>query len=64
MAIAAWVFGALGGLCVVVGILSATEVLTFLNDLPAGFSPLFWLALGAVSLLACIAFTIAYTEYE
>ena len=64
MAIAAWVFGILGGLCTVTGIITATEVVPLLAELPTAFTPIFWLTLGAVLLLACIAFTVSRTEYE
>ena len=64
MAIAAWVLGGLGGLATVAGILAATEVLTFLNDLPSAFTPIFWLTLGGVLLLASIAFAVSRTDYE
>ncbi|MEE8419704.1 MAG: hypothetical protein V3S02_06295 [Dehalococcoidales bacterium] len=64
MAIAAWVLGGLGGLSAVAGILAATEVVTFLNDLPAAFTPLFGLTLGIVLLLASIALAVSRTEYE
>jgi len=53
----AWIFGILGGLCTVMGIIIATEVAPQLAELPAAFTPIFWLALGVVLLLACIAFT-------
>ncbi len=64
MAIAAWVLGGLGGLSAVAGILMATEAISFLNDLPAAFTPLFWLTLGIVLLLASIAFAVSRTDYE
>ena len=64
MAIAAWVFGVLGGLCALTGILTATEVIPFLAELPVSFDGMFWLTLGAVLLLACIAFADSRTEYE
>jgi len=64
MAIAAWVFGVLGGLCAVTGVLAATEVIPLLSELPSAFTPLFWLTLGVVLLLACIAFAIAQPQYE
>ena len=64
MAIAALVFGVLGGLCAVMGIITATEVIPLLADLPAQFTALFWLALGAVLLLACVAFSVSRGEYE
>lgn len=64
MAIAAWVLGVLGGLCAVMGIITATEVIPVLAELPSAFTPLFWLTLGVVLLLACIAFAISRPEYE
>lgn len=56
MAITAWVFGILGGLCAVMGIITAAEVEEVIQFLGTGFTSMFWLALGAVLLLACIAF--------
>ena len=61
MGILAWVFGSLGGLCAVMGIITAAEVFTLLG---AEFTAMFWLALGAVLLLACIAFALSRTGYE
>jgi len=61
MAIAAWIFGILGGLCAVMGIITAAEVITLLS---AEFTAMFWLALSAVLLLACIAAAISRSEYE
>ncbi len=55
MAIMALVFAILGGLCTVMGIITATEVVPLLAELPAAFTAMFWLTLGAVLLLACIA---------
>ena len=64
MAIAAWVFGILGGLCAVMGIITATEAIPLLTELPSAFTAMFWLTLGAVLLLACIAFTLSRAGYE
>ncbi|MFC2056020.1 hypothetical protein ACFLTO_00395 [Chloroflexota bacterium] len=64
MAIAAWVFGILGGLCAITGIITATEVVPLLAELPAAFTTMFWLTLGAVLFLACIAFTVSREGYE
>jgi len=61
MAIAAWIFGILGGLCAVMGIITAAEVITLLS---AEFTAMFWLALSAVLLLACIAAAVSRSEYE
>jgi len=62
MAILAWACGILGGLCAVMGIITAAEVFTI--DIPADFTAMFWLTLGAVLLLGCIAATVSRTEYE
>jgi lipid-A-disaccharide synthase-like uncharacterized protein len=64
MAMLAWLFGILGGLCAVMGIVTATDTVPALAQLPTAFTPIFWLALGAVLLLACIAFSVSRTEYE
>jgi len=62
MAILAWFLGIFGGLCAVMGIITAAEVLTI--DIPADFTAMFWLTLGAVLLLGCIAAALARSEYE
>ncbi len=62
MAIAAWIFGILGGLCAVMGIVTAAEVFTI--DIGAAFTAMFWLALSAVLLLACIAAAVSRSDYE
>ena len=64
MAILALVFGVLGGLCAVMGIVTATEAVTLLAELPEAFTAMFWLVLGAVLLLACIACAASRTEAE
>jgi len=61
MAIAAWIFGIIGGLCAVMGIITAAGVDTLLS---AEFTAMFWLALSAILLLACIAFTLSREGYE
>jgi len=61
MAILAWVLGILGGLCAVMGIITAVEVIPLLG---AEFTTMFWLALSAVLLLGCIAATVSRGEYE
>ena len=55
MGMLAWIFGAIGGLCAVMGIITAAGVDTLLG---AEFTAMFWLALSAILLLACIAFTV------
>ncbi len=62
MVILAWISGILGGLCAVMGIITAAEVITI--DIPDAFTAMFWLALSAVLLLACIAAAVSRTEYE
>jgi len=65
MAIAAWISGILGGLCAVMGIITAAEVFPEVSKwLGTEFSAMFWLALGAVLLLGCIAAAVSRTEYE
>lgn len=61
MAIAAWVFGILGGLCAVMGIVTAAGLVTLLNT---EFTAMFWLGLGTVLLLASIAAAMARSPYE
>ena len=61
MGILAWVFGTLGGLCAVIGIITAAEVIPLLG---AEFTAMFWLALGAILLLGCIAFALSRSGYE
>ena len=60
MALLAWIFGILGGLCAVVGILTAVAVIPEL----AALTWMFWLMLSAILLLVCIAFTITSGGYE
>jgi ABC-type dipeptide/oligopeptide/nickel transport system permease component len=52
MGVFAWFVGVLGGLCAVMGIITAAEVIPVLGS---DFSGMFWLALAAVLLLASIA---------
>ena len=59
----AWILGILGGLCAVMGIVTAVEIIPLLV-LGAAFTVMFWLALAAVLLLACIAATVASSGYE
>ena len=61
MVILAWVFGILGGLGAVMGIITAAEVIPLLG---VEFTAMFWLTLGAVLLLACIAAAVSRTSYE
>ena len=50
----AWIFGILGGLCAVMGILTATAVVSEVAEL----TWMFWLVLSGILLLASIAFTV------
>jgi hypothetical protein len=61
MGILAWILGILGGLCAVMGIITAAGVDTLLD---AEFSAMFWLSLGTVLLLGCIAAAISRSSYE
>ena len=62
MGILAWLFGTLGGLCAVMGIVTATEIVpTYL--LPK-LTEMFWLVLSAILLLASIAFAVGSSKYE
>ncbi|HUV57063.1 MAG TPA: hypothetical protein VMV84_07510 [Dehalococcoidales bacterium] len=57
----AWTFGAIGGLCMVMGIITAFEVIPVL--VPA-LTWMFWFVLSAILLLASIAFAVGRGEYE
>ena len=60
----AWVFGILGGLCAVAGIIVATEAVPVFAELPAAFTAMFWLVLGAILLLATIACALSRGDYD
>ena len=64
MTILAWVLGILGGLCAVMGIITAVDVIEFIDKLPADFTAMFWMVLGAILLLGCIASLLSHSEYE
>ena len=64
MGILAWVLGILGGLSAVMGIVTALDVIPLLGELPEGLNTMFWMVLGAILLLACIAALQSRTEYE
>ena len=61
MGILALILGSLGGICAVIGIVTAAEVIPLLG---AGFTAMFWLALSAVLLLGCVAAAVSRTSYE
>ena len=54
MGMLAWTFGSLGGLCAVMGIIVALEVIKVAQV--AGLDWMFWFVLSAILLLVCIAF--------
>ncbi len=62
MTILAWIFAILGGLSAVMGVITAAEVITV--DIGEAFTAMFWLTLGAVLFLACIAAAVSRSEYE
>ncbi len=54
MVMLAWIFGGIGGLCAVMGIITATAVIRDFAEL----SWMFWLVLSGILLLASIAFAV------
>ena len=56
----AWTVGAIAGLCMVMGIITATEVVP---PLTTELTWLFWFGLSAILLLASIVFTLGRGEY-
>ena len=63
MGIAAAIIGAIGGLCAVMGIVTAVGVID-LNTIVPQFTWEFWLMLSAIFLLASIALSLGRTSYE
>ena len=61
MGMLAWIFGILGGLCAIMGIITAAEVM---DPLGAGFTTMFWFVLSVILLLATIAFAVSESKYE
>ena len=61
MSMLAWLFGFLGGLCAVMGVITATEVVPLLD---ADLTPTFWLLLGIATLLISIALAIGNRGLE
>ena len=61
MGMSALIFGLLGGLCAVMGIITATGAVPEF----AGLTWMFWMVLSGILLLATIAFTVARgSSYE
>jgi len=61
MGLLAWIFGALGGLCAVMGVITAAEVVPLLGS---AFTSMFWMVLSAILLLICIAFAVGRGSSE
>ncbi len=61
MGISAWVCGILGGLCAVMGVITAAGVVPLLG---AEFTSMFWLVVSVILLLASIAFAVGRAGYE
>lgn len=61
MGILALILGILGGLSAAMGVVTAAGVAP---DIGAGFTTMFWLTLGMVLLLGCIASAVARDTYE
>ena len=57
----AWIFGAVGGLSMVMGIITAVEAIP---PLGSAFTWMFWFMLAVVLFLACIAFAVGHSRYE
>ena len=60
MGMLAWIFGILGGLCAVMGIITAVAVIPEV----AGLTWMFWLVVSAILFLVCIAFALGRGSYE
>ena len=52
----AWTFGFLGGLCMIMGVATAAEIVPTLG---AAYTWMFWFVLSGLLLLICIAFATA-----
>ena len=61
MGILALILGILGGLSAAMGVLEAVEVAP---DIGAGFTTMFWLTLGMVLLLGCIASAVSRETHD
>ena len=61
MGLLAWIAGILGGLCAVMGIITAAGVVPTLGT---EFTWILWFALSAILLLASIAFAVGRGESE
>ncbi len=63
MGITTAIIGAIGGLCAVIGIVTAVEVIDLIKIVPQ-FTWEFWFMLSAILLLASIALSLGRTSYE
>ena len=61
MGVFALILGILGGLGVVMGVITAAEIIPLLG---AEFTAMFWLVLSAILLLGCIAAAVSRSGYE
>jgi len=61
MGMIAWIFGSLGGLCMVMGIMTATEAIPTLGT---ELTWLFWFILSGLLVLFAIAFAAGRSGYE
>lgn len=61
MGMLAWIFGVLGGLCTVMGIITAADVVPLLGT---ELTVMFWLVLAVILFLVCIAFAIGRSVSE
>lgn len=61
MGVMAAITGAIGGLCAVMGIVTATEVIQLISP---QFTWMFWFVLSAILLLASIALSLGRGGYE
>ncbi len=62
MGILAWVFGSIGGLCAVMGIITALGGIV--PQFNPAFTPMFWLTLGGVILLISLIFAVSRGGYD
>ncbi len=61
MGVASAIIGGIGGLCAVMGIITAAKVIP---PIMPEFTWMFWLVLSAILLLASIAFALGRSGYE
>ena len=61
MGMLAWLFGSLGGLCAIMGIITAVEIV---DPIAPKLTDMFWLVLAVILLLGSIAFAVGSSRYE